>query len=177
MAKIIGFNPRTHTGCDVLSGNQRLKAVKFQSTHPHGVRPQAEFKATTGALFQSTHPHGVRHQLINSKTPIPMFQSTHPHGVRPDPEVRAWLRRQFQSTHPHGVRQGRWGWWGPPGGFNPRTHTGCDKCGSAVPSRQRCFNPRTHTGCDLLAVPAVHVGGGVSIHAPTRGATVYSANV
>ena len=32
------FNPRTHTGCDIIrwwSGER----FKFQSTHPHGVRP------------------------------------------------------------------------------------------------------------------------------------------
>lgn len=37
----------------------------------------------------------------------------------------------------------------------------------------KCFNGRTHTGCDYSGdrVPAM-VNSGVSIHAPTRGATV-----
>ena len=53
------FNPRTHTGCDdpveilYVQGGER-----FQSTHPHGVRPMGEAKDS--ASFQSTHPHGVR---------------------------------------------------------------------------------------------------------------------
>lgn len=36
----------------------------------------------------------------------------------------------------------------------------------------KCFNGRTHTGCDYSGdrVPAM-VNSGVSIHAPTRGAT------
>ena len=33
-------------------------------------------------------------------------------------------------------------------GFNPRTHTGCDKSSFAFVSDIVCFNPRTHTGCD-----------------------------
>ena len=36
----------------------------------------------------------------------------------------------------------------------------------------KCFNPRTHTGCDLLWLPAQLGFDVVSIHAPTRGATV-----
>lgn len=32
------FNPRTHTGCDPITLYARLAVVKFQSTHPHGVR-------------------------------------------------------------------------------------------------------------------------------------------
>ena len=79
--------------------------------------------------------------------------------------------------------------------FNPRTHTGCDNdCRPAYPVPW-CFNPRTHTGCDRPPVvlsanpssfqsthphgvrPAVRRGHckavGVSIHAPTRGATSY----
>ena len=33
------FNPRTHTGCDEISQQQRERRLQFQSTHPHGVRP------------------------------------------------------------------------------------------------------------------------------------------
>ena len=37
----------------------------------------------------------------------------------------------------------------------------------------KCFNPRTHTGCDTTQkIPGVQ--SQVSIHAPTRGATVAS---
>ena len=32
------FNPRTHTGCDRMNRKQLTEIVKFQSTHPHGVR-------------------------------------------------------------------------------------------------------------------------------------------
>ena len=33
---------------------------KFQSTHPHGVRPGIPIHICVLLLFQSTHPHGVR---------------------------------------------------------------------------------------------------------------------
>ena len=55
---------------------------------------------------------------------------------------------RFQSTHPRGVRQN----------------------GMISANSIRCFNPRTHEGCDLYSL--VEIGDdGVSIHAPTRGAT------
>ena len=56
--------------------------------------------------------------------------------------------------------------------FNPRTHTGCDGSSPRLPLRSKCFNPRTHTGCDILFPVADIIVGPVSIHAPTRGATL-----
>ena len=32
------FNPRTHTGCDCIAYSPNTEMVRFQSTHPHGVR-------------------------------------------------------------------------------------------------------------------------------------------
>ena len=37
-ARILRFNPRTHTGCDNNPYKMRLPQDRFQSTHPHGVR-------------------------------------------------------------------------------------------------------------------------------------------
>ena len=36
--------------------------MKFQSTHPHGVRHVGVFVLASCHSFQSTHPHGVRQQ-------------------------------------------------------------------------------------------------------------------
>ena len=55
--------------------------------------------------------------------------------------------------------------------FNPRTHTGCDPLRSFTCKAASGFNPRTHTGCDSLGGLLVEKRG-VSIHAPTRGATL-----
>ena len=80
------FNPRTHTGCDNNHAQAILDKYRFQSTHPHGVRPFIFIRLcrstmvsihapTRGATrpveqigahvtFQSTHPHGVRHNIV-----------------------------------------------------------------------------------------------------------------
>ena len=55
--------------------------------------------------------------------------------------------------------------------FNPRTHTGCDFVGTTHVPSPRSFNPRTHTGCDDVRLRRRFTIFGVSIHAPTRGAT------
>ena len=38
-SKVIGFNPRTHVGCDGHWIQVIAECLKFQSTHPRGVRP------------------------------------------------------------------------------------------------------------------------------------------
>ena len=55
--------------------------------------------------------------------------------------------------------------------FNPRTHTGCDPRTARDPSSPASFNPRTHTGCDHDPFSKEDEFY-VSIHAPTRGATI-----
>ena len=35
----MSFNPRTHTGCDYVESYKTFLNERFQSTHPHGVRP------------------------------------------------------------------------------------------------------------------------------------------
>ena len=56
--------------------------------------------------------------------------------------------------------------------FNPRTHTGCDSLKQSNIFHNVSFNPRTHTGCDE-AICWRDTLFAVSIHAPTRGATVW----
>ena len=143
--------------------------------------------------FQSTHPHGVRPCITGNSTTASMFQSTHPHGVRR--ACARWMRTTACCFNPRthtgcdvfGCRTARC-----VGCFNPRTHTGCDsiffaswstprlfqsthphgvrRCAGKLDSTTVSFNPRTHTGCDPVTLepcrPVV-----VSIHAPTRGAT------
>ena len=77
------------------------------------------------------------------------FQSTHPRGVRPKVINKVPVQIPFQSTHPRGVRPG----------FASRTHS------------RSYFNPRTHVGCDGHPFIAAGPGDGISIHAPTWGAT------
>ena len=108
-----GFNPRTHTGCDVL---RLLDLTKYKSFNPrtHTGCDMVLFKeAEILTLFQSTHPHGVRLTMISTALAS--------------------------------------------GSFNPRTHTGCDLCISEALNVHFCFNPRTHTGCDGIVCTVITI--------------------
>ena len=166
------FNPRTHEGCDNRSGGHRTSTQVSIHAPTRGATAGANW-AINEFLFQSTHPRGVRlwslwsqvslerfnprtHEGCDTSSSVAillstMFQSTHPRGVRPHSLHRQTAYRRFQSTHPRGVR------------LRPR-------CRSTA---TQSFNPRTHEGCDgkFDGVPATW---DVSIHAPTRGATVRS---
>ena len=81
-------------------------ATLFQSTHPHGVRPNVQNRLPHSVGFQSTHPHGVRQTSSHIYPGGLGFQSTHPHGVRQIPSRRIYHKSRC---------------------FNPRTHMGCDR--------------------------------------------------
>ena len=143
----------------------------FQSTHPHGVRLAAVYKAAT-AWDVSIHAPAwgaTRRRLsvllqrgsFNPRTrmgcdnmtwaryPTEMFQSTHPHGVRPGETVLNQAQTGFQSTHPHGVRR-----HAPYGlrfhGLFQSTHPhGVRPRFATIKIRlNEGFNPRTRMGCD-----------------------------
>ena len=77
----------------------------------------------------------------------------------------------FQSTHPRGVRHKIQQIICGIRSFNPRTHEGCDTFSELNGQQITSFNPRTHEGCDCKYSKCISIGG-VSIHAPTRGATI-----
>ena len=79
------------------------------------------------------------------------FQSTHPHGVRPLP-----LRITPLQT----------------GSFNPRTHTGCDPFSDTSYTGYNKFQSTHPHGVRLSLMIFSASIYHVSIHAPTRGATV-----
>ena len=56
----MGFNPRTHVGCDFNKSNHYDQPIWFQSTHPRRVRLKICFHNVAYAWFQSTHPRRVR---------------------------------------------------------------------------------------------------------------------
>ena len=121
----------------------------FQSTHPHGVRHLVDTE-TGEILTVSIHaPTRGATSVFGRQRIATEFQSTHPHGVRPERPDPLPYKDEFQSTHPHGVRHGQNGRKKIPGGFNPRTHTGCDKLLVFLFLSLNGFNPRTHTGCDM----------------------------
>ena len=141
------FNPRTHTGCDrYFFQDKGRRPVSIHAPTRGATRPALFFSGQRA--FQSTHPHGVRpfspasnKQICIVSIHAPTRGATYSCVVSPSGS-------RFQSTHPHGVRR---------------------NCGSAC-KRSTSFNPRTHTGCDM-DVLRLAFRQGVSIHAPTRGAT------
>ena len=108
------------------------------------------FVPTNLLWFQSTHPRGVRLLFSPAPTVHLSFQSTHPRGVRPTISSADRPRFLFQSTHPRGVRL-----W------------------AALYEMTSCLFQSTHPRGvrqhkALLFVFCLNV----SIHAPTRGATI-----
>ena len=145
-------------------------------------------------MFQSTRPHGARHNATRVSSPNNPFQSTRPHGARPALNA---ARTTLWSFNPraHTGRDGQKSTKkGREIGFNPRAHTGRDSDWLRGFTTCQSFNPRAHTGRDHGIRPTNQVEGTfqstrphgarlawrccktenilVSIHAPTRGATV-----
>ena len=167
------FNPRTRVGCDVPM-EEALEVARKVSIHAPawGATSLSSFDGCA-IRFQSTHPRGVR---LHCSEPSCRFQvvSIHapawgatrglpacgdPHGCF-NPRTRVGcdiafimglaLINKFQSTHPRGVR---------------RPKPGCGK------TTVMCFNPRTRVGCDTCEDFTGCWVVCVSIHAPAWGAT------
>ena len=56
--------------------------------------------------------------------------------------------------------------------FNPRSHKGSDYLRISGKGRDKNFNPRSHKGSDKAGDYIIRGVNGISIHAPTRGATM-----
>ena len=168
----------------------------FQSTRPRGARRTGlASRSSSATLFQSTRPRGARRQPHHA---LPLLDAVSIHApTRGATRMAATAlgASSFQSTRPRGARQQlqimrrcR------SGCFNPRAHAGrdnhCDQrriAASAVFQSTRPrgarpgyvaaslhddrFNPRAHAGRDDCR-RLLSIGNYVSIHAPTRGATL-----
>ena len=145
------FNPRTHEGCDKQNADSITSVVTFQSTHPRGVR--LDICLLRGYLrdFNPRTHEGCDSADLRRPALFCIFQSTHPRGVRQVAQTYLHPSLRFQSTHPRGVRQCK--------------HIEI-QCGYIY------FNPRTHEGCDVTVVLIGMKTYKISIHAPTRGATI-----
>ena len=122
----------------------------FQSTHPHGVRPKRTCSRNM-PIFVSIHAptRGATLQTFRV-VQYEMFQSTHPHGVRPAPNCEVGTTPRFQSTHPHGVRHN----------------------GHYCRHQHKRFQSTHPHGVRPFTLPHAWLMPSVSIHAPTRGATI-----
>ena len=166
-----GFNPRTHTGCDLHWYEAEYVGYVFQSTHPHGVRHTTIFIVSVNGSFNPrTHtgcdvPFMIKTIFLGGFNPrthtrcdkpktcankiVGLFQSTHPHGVRLDliTDVRQKLQVSIHAptrgATPHHLR-----------------HDGQPQVSIHAPTRGATRQAHAAHGQHL-----------VSIHAPTRGAT------
>ncbi len=135
-------------GCDFDTEVQEWRCYKFQSTHPHGVRPDDGIQGESTLWFQSTHPHGVRRTRNRIHQRGSCFNPRTRMGCDALKSGVSSNERKFQSTHPHGVR-----------------HYLTLSLLLSI-----CFNPRTRMGCDTPALVRFSILR-VSIHAPAWGAT------
>ena len=145
--------------------------IKFQSTHPRGVRQRQNAQLIAALNFNPRTHVGCDVLSISASASSPYFNPRTLVGC--DSSARTSSRR------------GRY--------FNPRTHVGCDTEAWRWRSFRRDFNPRTHVGCDSKMpysdgrtgrFQSTHPRGvrrgdgersrpvvNISIHAPTWGAT------
>ena len=166
---------------------------QFQSTHPHGVRPDMTLSYGDHTLFQSTHPHGVRllhpsgnFVLDTVSIHAPTWGATDKYArINNDRAVSihapTWGATRiyilstcddwFQSTHPHGVRLSQAQQMPSSRTFQSTHPHGVRRSILPVNSQTAGFNPRTHMGCDEEVEEQREAWEEVSIHAPTWGAT------
>ena len=157
-SKVLGsFNPRTHMGCD-LTIVSLMRREKVSIHAPTWGATQSLLLSLSKSKFQSTHPHGVR--------PLSLHDASYTHCFNPrthmgcDDLAHVGIDRNllFQSTHPHGVRLSIFGDTSSNTCFNPRTHMGCDRMRVTKCNWILCFNPRTHMGCDYQNYFRTHHG-------------------
>ncbi|SDT04342.1 hypothetical protein SAMN05444162_2928 [Paenibacillaceae bacterium GAS479] len=164
------FNPRSRTGSDHSIGLPSRRAMRFQSTLPHGERRGFESELLTILEFQSTLPHGERHTVTpkrsSSKRCFNPRSRTGSDGIMQPkkctynvsihapargataPNGHQKIRNTFQSTLPHGERP-----------LSKLTMRRRPRFQSTLPHGER--------PCVILIAQLNEV----SIHAPARGAT------
>ena len=169
----IGFNPRSRMGSDLLPLAISAMYMTFQSTLPHGERPNTS-QQPFWIYTVSIHAPAWGATGVAVSVMIASFVSIHaPAWGATDIAVIITLEfGQFQSTLPHGERLAPRRCSAPPDRrFNPRSRMGSDRQPqavypdrhkfqstlphgerhglSAVGHRRRCFNPRSRMGSDL----------------------------
>ena len=77
------FNPRTHSGCDLKEQSLAIYVFQFQSTHPLGVRLLFSLLSMRYCSFNPRTHSGCDSSMPVLFQPWHKFQSTHPLGVRP----------------------------------------------------------------------------------------------
>ena len=143
----MSFNPRTRTGCDIVSGGALLWNSRFNPRTRTGC-DIFKLKNYENILVSIHAPARGATAIFPDQLLAILFQSTHPHGVR------------LQSAYNvEDIMR-----------FNPRTRTGCDRLkegviGYTYVSIHAPARGATNDMCMFRQDCSV------SIHAPARGAT------
>ena len=189
------FKPRARTGRDDRDAWQRRAEAKFQATRPHGARLAIIDYSSTCTEFQATRPHGARRWMTEVLPKFPEFQATRPHGARLLHRGEMVLTNLVSSHAPaRGATSSSSSISRIITSFKPRARTGRDTGPARCRGRPPCFKPRARTGRDQPRnggvshaegfKPRARTGrdpsdprdparrGGVSSHAPARGATI-----
>ena len=143
---------------------------RFQSTRPRGARRQRNFRPEKGRCF-NPRAHGGRDQGQEVELSLDeMFQSTRPRGARRAGGMMVAIEEKFQSTRPRGARHPGPAMYVMPDEFQSTRPRGARRWPWPCDPSARRFNPRAHGGRDAHR-PHHLPDPGVSIHAPTGGAT------
>ncbi len=167
------FNPRTHEGCDRQLRLVRPRTLHFNPRTHEGcdARQQLYKRGNRISIHAPTKGATLKHGRIKRLNTA--FQSTHPRRVRPaGRNLWGWCRRISIHAPTKGATRIANIRTDVSEYFNPRTHEGCDYFGNQASLGYWYFNPRTHEGCDERNIGLGKSPGGISIHAPTKGATL-----
>ena len=124
---IYGFNPRTHTGCDPYASHVAYHAYVSIHAPTRGATLNTRETLFDNFKFQSTHPHGVRPKASKGSW-ITLSVSIH----APTRGATLFVILLLDKSYCFNPRTHTGCDIVPPipiiinDGFNPRTHTGCD---------------------------------------------------
>ena len=144
--------------------------IRFQSTHPRGVRQAMTFQTTVDKNFNPRTRVGCDHVEAVPTPEIIISIHAPAWGATRKKSHCSRLRQDFNPRTRVGCDDG-----GEPLGvafrnFNPRTRVGCDLLTRSFCRFSGDFNPRTRVGCDEEKAPIIRYAF-ISIHAPAWGAT------
>ncbi len=164
------FNPRSHEGSDKAAGNLRA-AVKVSIHAPTRGATTKHGKQKRAKAFQSTLPRGERPFIDNYPISQRAFQSTLPRGERHELSCKTRCKQMFQSTLPRGERLIYHFIYHIKKLFQSTLPRGERRARACTYTRTHIVSIHAPTRGATLSEVAEGITASVSIHAPTRGAT------
>ena len=170
----INFNPRSHEGSDKDPTERQAAIAEFQSTLPRGERPPQHGYTVVCCSYFNPRSHEGSDYVSPSFSSGPIISIHAPTRGATQIPYSFFPPFKFQSTLPRGERLNKSRICLSLSNFNPRSHEGSDPVSSLYGCYRCNFNPRSHEGSDITSGIIFFRQWGISIHAPTRGATLIS---